>query len=175
MSNVPDEKVSEEIRSAIKIDGDAVRGHLDVLVDLFAIRGVPSLIRRDNGPDFIARRVGQFLDSIEVGTSYIEPGSSWQNGYVEISNSRFRDESLNCDQFTTVQEARVIIERWRQSYNHRRPQSSLDGLAPAAQRRGTNYPTHSFISMCQIMGALQSLSIWTRPHHSTPLHAQFKW
>ena len=105
---------------------------IDVLVDLFAIRGVPSFIRSDNGPEFIARRVRQFLDSIDVGTSYIEPGSPWQNGYVESFNSRFRDECLNCEEFTTVQEARVIIEHWRQSYNHRRPHSSLDGLTPAA-------------------------------------------
>ncbi len=105
---------------------------IDVLVDLFAIRGVPSFIRSDNGPEFIARRVRQFLDSIDVGTSYIEPGSPWQNGYVESFNSRFRDECLNCEEFTTVQEARVIIEHWRQSYNHRRPHSSLGGLTPAA-------------------------------------------
>ncbi len=105
---------------------------IDVLVDLFAIRGVPSFIRSDNGPEFIARRVRKFLGSIDVGTSYIEPGSPWQNGYVESFNSRFRDECLSCEEFTTVQEARVIIEHWRQSYNHRRPHGSLDGLTPAA-------------------------------------------
>ena len=105
---------------------------IDVLVDLFAIRGVPEFIRSDNGPEFIARRVRGFLESIYVGTSYIEPGSPWQTGYVESFNSKFRDECLNCEEFTTVQEARVIIEHWRQSYNHRRPHSSLDGLTPAA-------------------------------------------
>ena len=105
---------------------------IDVLVDLFAIRGVPKFIRSDNGPEFIARRVREFLDSIDVGTSYIEPGSPWQNGYVESFNSKFRDECLNCEEFPTVQEARVMIEQWRQSYNHRRPHSSLDGLTPAA-------------------------------------------
>ena len=119
-----------------------------------AIRGVPSFIRSDNGPEFIARRVRQFLNSIDVGTSYIEPGSPWQNGYVESFNNRFRDECLNCEEFTTVQEARVIIEHWRQTYNHRRPHSSLDGLTPAAQRRRTNYPTQFFISVYQRMGSL---------------------
>jgi hypothetical protein len=105
---------------------------IDVLVDLFAIRVVPEFIRSDNGPEFIARRVREFLDSIVVGTSCIEPGSPWQNDYVESFNSKFRDVCLNCEEFTTVQEARVIIEQWRQSYNHRRPHSSLDCLTPAA-------------------------------------------
>jgi transposase InsO family protein len=105
---------------------------IDVLVDLFTIRGIPAFIRSDNGPEFIARRVRSFLDSIDVGTSYIEPGSPWQNGFVESFNSKFRDECLGCEEFTTVQEARVLIEHWRQTYNHRRPHSSLDGLTPAA-------------------------------------------
>lgn len=105
---------------------------VEVLTDLFAIRGVPTFIRSDNGPEFISTRVRSFLEAIDVGTSYIEPGSPWQNGYVESFNSRFRDECLNCEEFMTVQEARVIIEHWRQSYNHRRPHGSLDGLTPAA-------------------------------------------
>lgn len=105
---------------------------VEVLSDLFAIRGVPAFIRSDNGPEFIARRVRRFLEAIDVGTSYIEPGSPWQNGFVESFNSRFRDECLNCEEFTTVHEARVVIEQWRQTYNHRRPHGSLDGLTPAA-------------------------------------------
>ncbi len=105
---------------------------VEVLIDLFAIRGVPKFIRSDNGPEFVSRRVRDFLESIDVGTSYIEPGSPWQNGFVESFNSRFRDECLNCEEFATVQEARVVIEHWRQTYNHRRPHGSLDGLTPAA-------------------------------------------
>ena len=105
---------------------------ISVLEDLIVEHGAPRFIRSDNGPEFIARRVREFLDSIDVGTSYIEPGSPWQNGYVESFNSKFRDECLNCEEFPTVQEARVMIEQWRQSYNHRRPHSSLDGLTPAA-------------------------------------------
>ncbi len=106
---------------------------IDVLVDLFAMRGVPKFIWSDNnGPEFIARRVRGFLESIEVGTSCIEPGSPWQNGYVESFNSNFRDECLNCEEFTNMQEERVIIKEWRQSYNHCRPHGSLDGLTTAA-------------------------------------------
>ena len=106
---------------------------IDTLTDLLAIRGVPRFIRSDNGPEFISKRVRNFLGSIDVETCYIEPGSPWQNGFVESFNSRLRDECLKCEEFETVQEARVIIiEQWRQSYNHRRPHSSLDGLTPAA-------------------------------------------
>ena len=105
---------------------------IETLTDLLAIRGVPRFIRSDNGPEFISKRVRSFLGSIDVETCYIEPGSPWQNGFVESFNSRLRDECLNCEEFGTVQEARVIIEQWRQSYNHRRPHSSLDGLTPAA-------------------------------------------
>ena len=103
-----------------------------LLTDLFAIRGVPAFIRSDNGPEFVSRRVREFLSRIDVGTSYIEPGSPWQNGFVESFNSRFRDECLNLEEFSTVQEAKEIIERWRDTYNHRRPHSSLGSLTPAA-------------------------------------------
>lgn len=105
---------------------------IEVLADLLVIRGVPAFIRSDNGPEFISQRVRDFLEAIDVGTSYIEPGSPWQNGYVESFNSRLRDECLNCEEFTTMQEARIVIEHWRQSYNHRRPHGSLDGQTPAA-------------------------------------------
>ena len=105
---------------------------VDVLADLFAIRGVPKFIRSDNGPEFISHRVRGFLANIDVGACFIEPGSPWQNGYVESFNARLRDECLNCEEFTTVPEARAVIEHWRQNYNDRRPHSSLDGLTPAA-------------------------------------------
>jgi len=104
---------------------------VEILADLFAIRGVPKFVRSDNGPEFISRRVRDFLAAIDVGTCFIAPGSPWQNGYVESFNARLRDECLNCEEFTTMQEARVVIEHWRQNYNHRRPHSSLDGLNPA--------------------------------------------
>jgi len=104
---------------------------IELLADLIAARGVPKFIRSDNGPEFISRRVRQLLENINVGTSCIEPGSPWQNGYVESFKSRFRDECLACEEFTTVAEARAVIEIWRHSYNHRRPHGSLGGLTPA--------------------------------------------
>lgn len=104
---------------------------VDLLVDVFSIRGVPEFIRSDNGPEFISRRVREFLERIDVGTSFIQPGSPWENGYVESFHSRFRDECLSCEEFTTLHEAQEIIGRWRSTYNHRRPHSSLSGLTPA--------------------------------------------
>lgn len=104
---------------------------VSVLSDLFAIRGVPSFIRSDNGPEFISKSVRDFLGFIEVGSSYIEPGSPWQNGFVESFHSRLRDECLACELFFGLGEARAVIGRWRQTYNHRRPHSGLGGLTPA--------------------------------------------
>ena len=102
-----------------------------LLKDLFLIRGVPKFIRSDNGPEFISHSVKKFLEFIEVGTSYIEPDSPWQNGYVESFHSRFRDECLACEVFWSLDEARQVIARWRDNYNNRRPHSSLAGETPA--------------------------------------------
>jgi len=104
---------------------------VSALVDLFTIRGVPEFIRSDNGPEFISKRLRGFLEKVDVGTSYIEPGSPWENGYVESFHSRFRDECLACEEFTTLTEAIHVIQEWRMTYNHRRPHSSLGGLTPA--------------------------------------------
>ena len=98
-----------------------------VLVDLFAIRGVPAFVRSDNGPEFIAKSLRKFLERVDVGTSYIEPGSPWENGYVESFHSRFRDECLGCEEFTSLQEASDVISSWRMTYNQRRPHSWLGG------------------------------------------------
>ena len=110
------------------LTGDDV---VSVLVDLFTIRGVPKFVRSDNGPEFISKRLRGFLEKVDVGTSYIEPGSPWENGYVESFHSRFRDECLACEEFTTLTEAIRVIQDWRMTYNHRRPHSSLGGLTPA--------------------------------------------
>lgn len=111
-----------------KITSDDVIG---VLVDLIAIRGVPAFVRCDNGPEFISNSLRKFLERIDVGTSYIEPGSPWENGYVESFHSRFRDECLACEEFTTISEATTVIDEWRRMYNQRRPHSSLGGQTPA--------------------------------------------
>ena len=102
----------------------------ELLGNLLKSHGVPDFIRSDNGPEFVSQRVREFLDRIDVQPSYIEPGSPWQNGCIESFNSRFRDGCLSCEEFSTVQEARQIIEQWRQTCNCRRPHSSLNGLTP---------------------------------------------
>ena len=104
---------------------------LDVLVELFVDRGVPVHIRCDNGPEFVAKTLQQHLKNTDVETLYIEPGSPWENGYVESFNSRFRDELLNVEEFEDMTEARWHIERWRQAYNTERPHSSLGYQTPA--------------------------------------------
>ena len=104
---------------------------LDVLRDLFLIRGVPKHIRSDNGPEFIAKTVRKFLDDTGIDTLYIEPGLPWQNGYAESFNSCLRDELLDAEVFADLHEARVLTDRWKNDYNHRRPHSSLEYQTPA--------------------------------------------
>jgi putative transposase len=98
--------------------------------------GAPKYLRSDNGPEFIAKIVQQWLREQNIKTLYIEPGSPWQNGFVESFHGRFRDECLNREQLWTLTEARVVVEDYRQEYNQRRPHSRLGYLSPAryAQR-----------------------------------------
>ena len=98
--------------------------------------GAPKYLRSDNGPEFIARIVQRWLAEQRIKTIYIEPGSPWQNGFVESFHGRFRDECLNREQLWTLTEARVVIEDYRQEYNQRRPHSNLGYQSPAnfAQR-----------------------------------------
>jgi len=101
------------------------------LFDLFLVRRVPDYIRSDNGSEFTAQLVREWLSRVGVKTLFIEPGSPWENGYVESFNGKFRDECLNREIFYTLTEARVLIERWRQEYNGFRPHSSLGYRPPA--------------------------------------------
>lgn len=103
---------------------------LETLADLFLLHGQPKFIRSDNGPEFIAERLRDWLSSLEVKTLFIEPGSPWENGYIESFNGRLRDELLNGEIFYTLNEAKVILESWRKDYNHVRPHSSLGYRAP---------------------------------------------
>jgi hypothetical protein len=103
-----------------------------MLRDLFMIRGVPKHIRSDNGPEFIAKIIREYLETTGVHTLYIEPGAPWQNGYCESFNSRFRDEFLNQELFTDLKEAEVLSAWWRNQYNNRRPHSALKYQTPAA-------------------------------------------
>jgi len=106
---------------------------LRVLADLFIFRGTPAYIRSDNGPEFTAALVRKWLERLEVGTLFIEPGSPWENGYNESFNGKLRDELLNLEVFTSVQEARVLVGAWRREYNEVRPHSSLGYRPPAPE------------------------------------------
>ena len=104
---------------------------VEVLGYLLAVRGVPEHIRSDNGPEFVARVVTRWLYRAGVKTLFITKGSPWENGYVESFNSRFRDELLNRELFTGLEDARWVVDRWRLDYNHQRPYRSLDYQTPA--------------------------------------------
>jgi transposase InsO family protein len=101
------------------------------LATLFARRGEPAFIRSDNGPEFIAKIVKQWLDVSGVKTLYIEPGSPWENAYSETFNSRFGDELLKREVFSGLLEAKVLVEEYRNHYNQERPHSALGYLTPA--------------------------------------------
>lgn len=106
---------------------------LERLAWLFVIRGVPEHIRSDNGSEFTAMVVRTWLHKVGVQTLYIEPGSPWENGYIESFNGKLRDELLNGEIFYTLTEARVLLERWRREYNTIRPHSSLGYQPPAPE------------------------------------------
>ncbi len=103
------------------------------MFDLFIEREVPEYIRSDNGSEFTAKAVREWLSNVGVKTLFIEPGSPWENGYNESFNGKFRDELLNCEIFETLFEAKVLIERWRKEYNTLRPHSALGYLPPAPE------------------------------------------
>jgi putative transposase len=106
---------------------------IEQLAELFIIWGTPDYIRSDNGPEFVAASVRGWLQRLGVKTLFIEPGSPWENGYIESFNGKLRDELLNGEIFDTIVEARVLTERWRQHYNTLRPHSSLGYPPPAPE------------------------------------------
>lgn len=132
---------------AIEVDGSfgarKVQGTLD---RLFPIHGRPSFIRSDNGGEFIGQNLKDWLAAQGSQTFYIEPGSPWQNGVCESFNSKFRDECLNMEAFSSRTEAKVIIEVWRRGYNEERPHSTLGYLTPKEFR--------AVVDTAQLMGAL---------------------
>jgi transposase InsO family protein len=99
---------------------------------LFKQHGPPRFLRSDNEPEFVAHVVKDWLTKLGVRTLYIEPGAPWQNAYSESFNSRFRDELLDREIFTTLAEAKVLVEEYRREYNKQRPHSSLRYQTPAA-------------------------------------------
>ena len=106
---------------------------IDQLFYLFIFRGTPGYIRSDNGPEFTSKAVRRWLNDLEVTTLFIEPGSPWENGYIESFNGKLRDELLDREIFTTLIEAKILIEEWRKEYNHIRPHSALNYRPPAPE------------------------------------------
>lgn len=106
---------------------------IEVLSGIMLLKGTPEYIRSDNGSEFTAKRIRKWLGNAGVITAYIEPGSPWENGYIESFNARMRDEFLNGELFGNMYEAQVLIARWVKYYNEVRPHSSLGGRPPAPQ------------------------------------------
>ena len=133
--NIVDEFTREALvmHVARSIDADTVVALLEGLV---AERGAPEHLRMDNGPEMTAHALKDWCESAGTQTVYIDPGSPWQNPYVESFHSRVRDELLDIEEFSCLAEARVLTEDWREDYNHRRPHSSLRMLTPAAFAAG---------------------------------------
>ncbi len=132
MLNIIDEFTREclAIRIDRKLNSTDV---IDALSDLFILRGVPGHVRSDNGPEFIAQAVRDWIAAVGAKTAFIEPGSPWENGYCESFNSKLRDELLNGEIFYSLAEAKIIIEAWRRYYNTERPHSSLGYRPPAPE------------------------------------------
>lgn len=130
--NILDEHTREclAIRVKRRLNSNDV---IDVLTDLFILRGVPAYIRSDNGPEFIAQAVRDWINAVGAKTAYIEPGSPWENGYCESFNARLRDELLNGEIFYSLKEAQILIEQWRKHYNTKRPHSALGYRPPAPE------------------------------------------
>jgi transposase InsO family protein len=139
MLNIVDEYTREclAIKVARKLNSMNV---IETLADLFLLRGVPAHVRSDQGPEYIAAAVKGWIGAVGAQTAYVERGSPWENGYVESFNSRLRDELLNGEIFTTLKEAQIVIEGWRQHYNRVRPHSSLGYKPPAPRDRGMARP-----------------------------------
>ena len=106
---------------------------IDLLSDQFILRGVPEHIRSDNGPEFVAKAVQDWVRAVGAKTAYIERGSPWENGFIESFNARLRDELLDGEIFYSLAEARIVIESWRRHYNTVRPHGSLGYKPPAPE------------------------------------------
>jgi len=132
MLNVVDEFTHEalEIRISRRLKSADV---IDVLSGLFILRGVPGHIRSDNGPEFVAKAVQEWIGGVGAKTAYIMPGSPWENGFIESFNARLRDELLDGEIFYSLAEARIIVESWRRHYNTVRPHQSLGYKPPAPE------------------------------------------
>ena len=128
--------VDEHTRECLAIDVERRLRSDDVLfrlAELFVGRGVPTHVRSDNGPEFAAKAVRHWLQRVGVQTLFISPGSPWENGDIESFNGKLRDELLDRELFETLWEVKVLVERWRQTYNRIRPYSALGYRPPAPE------------------------------------------
>lgn len=132
MLNIIDEYTREclAIKVARKLKAADVT---DTLSQLFISRGMPKHIRSDNGSEFIATEVRSWFRKLDLKPLYIAPGSPWENGYIESFNGKMRDELLKGETFYSLNEAKVLIEKWRKHYNTKRPHSSLGYRSPAPE------------------------------------------
>ena len=155
MLNVLDEFTHESlaIRVARKLKAIDV---IDVLSDLFILRGVPGHVRSDNGPEFVAKAVQEWIGAVGAKTAYIAPGSPWENGYIESFNARLRDELLDGEIFYSLKEAQIVIESWRRHYNTVRPHQSLGYRPPAPE------------VFVPALAAWPSPRLWTAPTATLP-------
>lgn len=141
IATIVDEYTREAL--AIRVDRTCTAdGLVAVIEDLVLTRGAPEHLRADNGPEMIAWALRDYCRLAGTTTTYIEPGSPWENPFVESFNGRLRDELLNIEEFGSLTEAKIIIEDWRIEYNTYRPHSSLGGLTPTEYAH-TNNPDHA--------------------------------
>ncbi len=129
--NIIDEFTREALATTVgrNIDADDVVAEIERIC--IERRTTPNYIRMDNGPELTAHAVRDWCRFNRTGVSYIEPGSPWQNGFIESFNGRLRDELLNIEEFHSLLEAQVLVEAWRIDYNQYRPHGALDWLSPA--------------------------------------------
>jgi putative transposase len=129
--------VDEYTRESLAIDvAGSIRSTrvIEVLSQLMSVRGVPKILRSDNGPEFVSNALLRWATNQGLDMALIEPGKPWQNGVAESFNGKFRDECLSMEWFRSRSEAKVVIESWRRHYNDVRPHSSLGNLTPTAFR-----------------------------------------
>ena len=130
--NIKDEFNRECLASRVKRKPNST-DVIDALTDLFILRGAPCFIRSDNGPEFVALAVRNWITAVGAKTAYIEPGPPWENGYCKSFNGFMRDELLNGEIFYSLREAQIIIVEWRKRYNTKRPHSALGYRPPAPE------------------------------------------
>ena len=171
MLNVIDEYTRECLCIHVdrRINARQVR---QIMARLIAEHGAPENIRSDNGPEFIEKELRQWLGRNQIKTLYIEPGSPWQNGYVESFNARLREECLDREQLWTLTEARVVLEDWRWKYNHIRPHRSLGYITPLkfAQKEPRTQPPSQYRAYSRPTASLRpGIDSLYNPHYNANL------